>query len=382
MKATITDVVSLRALRPLEVATYLRSRGWQAVHDDGNAVIWRLSEGHADVRLPSNDRYADFPLRMSELLKTVAHAEQRSELEVLRDILSVQTDLLRVRSETVGAAQGTLPLDQGVAFVERSRDMVLAAACATIGKRPYFARRKPQRAMDYLGTVRLGQTEHGSYVLTILSPVAPELRPAQGTLLPTEPDEPYERQVVRTLLESLEALAAATHVAAVRGEMAAFTTAVEKGVSSNLCDAIVGISRATAGTLSVDVAWSPSRPVGLTPARVQFAADATPIIEEASRLLREAAPVEDFELEGFVTRLHRGAEAANGDVTIHGFVEGQPRTVVVTLGTNDYRRATTAHGDRLLVRCVGELIREGRSFRLNNPRQFQIVAPEATPQAN
>ena len=30
--------------------------------------------------------------------------------------------------------------------------------------------------MDYLRQVRMGQTEQGSYVLTILSPVAPELK--------------------------------------------------------------------------------------------------------------------------------------------------------------------------------------------------------------
>ena len=52
----------------------------------------------------------------------------------------------------------------------------------------------------------MGQTERGSYVLTILSPVPPELRPAQGTLLPVEPEDPYERLVTLTLMNALAAL--------------------------------------------------------------------------------------------------------------------------------------------------------------------------------
>lgn len=376
MKAVITDTQALRALKPLEVAAYLRARGWQRAHDDALAIVWTSHD--ADVRLPSDERFADYPLRMSELLTAVARSEGRSELEVLQDMFAVQADLVRVRAIGLGAAAGTLPLDQGVAFVERSRDMVLAAACASINKRPFFARRKPQRAMDYLRSVRLGQTEHGSYVLTLLSPVPPQLTPAQGTLLPTEPVEPYERVVMRTLVDGLQALSGAVRQAAIAGNMAPFTAAVERGVSANLCDAVAGLSRVTEGQIAVDVAWSLSRPVaGEPPQRIQISRDAVPILDEASRLLQESAPIEDFELEGMVTRLHRGTDAADGDVTIMAFVEGQPKSVVATLAAENYRRASTAHGDRLPVKLVGELVREGRGFRLANPRRFEVLSTDA-----
>jgi hypothetical protein len=103
-------------------------------------------------------------------------------------------------------------LEQAVAFVERSRDMVLAAACAAITKRPYFATRKPTRATEYLSRVRMGQTERGSYVLTILSPVAPELVAECQLPLDLEMPEPYERQVTRTLAEALAAMAQAARL--------------------------------------------------------------------------------------------------------------------------------------------------------------------------
>jgi hypothetical protein len=75
-------------------------------------------------------------------LHTLAEVERRSQLDVLRDIETTTADLVRVRAPRRDTENGTLPLDQGVAFVECSRDMVLAAACAAIDKRPFFAKRK------------------------------------------------------------------------------------------------------------------------------------------------------------------------------------------------------------------------------------------------
>jgi hypothetical protein len=316
---------------------------------------------------------------MGELLRTLANVERRSQLEVLQDFLTTTADLIRVRAPGRDADNGTLPLEQAVTFIERSRDMMLAAACAALDKRPYYATRKATQAMDYLSRVRLGQTERGSYVLTILSPVAPELKPAQGELpLPTEPLEPYARQVTRTLIEALTALDEAARQAAMHGDMGPFHAAVSRGVSANLCDAVVGLSAASPNEgLDVQVSWSRSRPVEVkVPARVLLGSDSIPIIEEASRWFRETAPFEDFEVEGFVIRLDRGPTATEGDVTVTGIVDGQMRKIVVRFGAETYIEAVRAHKDRRTVKCVGDLVKEGRGYRLQNPRHFQVLAPD------
>ena len=128
--------------------------------------------------------------------------------------MTTSSDLIRVRAPSREAESGSLPLEQAVAFVERSRDLVLAAACAAITKRAYFATRKPTRATEYLSRVRMGQIERGSYVLTILSPVAPALASEGELPLDLEPPEPYERQVTRTLAEGLAAMERAARQAA------------------------------------------------------------------------------------------------------------------------------------------------------------------------
>jgi hypothetical protein len=385
MKVDVRDPAMLKAVKPSEMAAYLRAMGWRREADlDGKGSLWLLAgadgEEH-DVTLPLRHDLADYALRMGEVVATLAAAEGRSALDVLRDVTTTTADLVRVRAPGQSSENGTLPLDQAVGFVERSRDMMLSAACAALEKRAFYAKRKPQQAMDYLRQVRLGQTEQGSYVLTILSPVPPALKAAQAELLPAEPAEPYERQVTRTLVAALGALADAARGAAMNGDMAPFTAAIGRGVSANLCDAVAGIARVAPGQpLEVLMSWSRTRPVADgTPKRVRLGSDSIPIIEEAARHFRNTAPVEDFEVEGVVTRLDRGPSAPEGEVTIEGIVEGHMRRIAMRLGPDSYSDAVRAHDERLKVKCSGELIREGHGHRLQNPRHFAVTVEEDGP---
>jgi hypothetical protein len=376
LKVAIQDSSTLRTLKPLELAAYLRANGWRKEADlFGKGSLWLFQNPHEqefDITLPARSEMADYALRMSEVLSTLALVEGRSQLEILCDIQTTTADLVRVRAPNQSAENGTLPFNQAVSFVEYSRDMLLAAACAAIDKRPFFAKRKAQQAMDYLGHVRMGQTERGSFVLTILSPVPPELRPMQETLLP---EDPYERLVMITLMNALDALYRAAQDAAVGGDMASFQSAVFKGVSANLCEAVVGLSAVSPKDgLDIQVSWSRTRAVGAeTPSRVILGNDTIPIIAEAARQFREITPLEDVEIEGFVTRLDRGRETTEGDVTIEASIEGKLRRVTLRLGQEAYSQAIQAHDGRLPVRCTGELEKEGRSYRLVDPRHFEIL---------
>ena len=93
----------------------------------------------------------------------------------------------------------------------------------------------------------------------------------------------------------------------------------------------------------------------------------------ATRYLKERAPITGFELSGAVIRLQSAAPTAGGEVTIAGLVDGAIRQVFVSLAGDDYQRAVQAHHQELEVSVEGELVREGRSYRLGNPRMFAIV---------
>jgi len=77
------------------------------------------------------------------------------------------------------------------------------------------------------------------------------------------------------------------------------------------------------------------------------------------------------EIDGLVTGLKR-EDDSEGIVTITGWIEGRPRKIRVFLSGSDYDRAIEAHRVRVLVHCEGNLVKEGRSYRLQEPHDFSI----------
>ena len=379
MNVKVTDAAALCALKPLEVVSYLRSNGWRKDGEQqGNRSRWLRADRDGEefeITVPLNHQFRDFAARMGDVLQVLAACEGRSQLQILRDLQVMGADVIRLRLVDAELAHATVPLDEGAIFIERARDLMLAVACAAVNPRAYYPSRKPAQAIDYIRKARLGQTEPGSFVVTILSPVPPSLADPNGQLIALE--EPYERQVTQTLAVALNAVRQAAEDAATSGQVDSFVQAVSRGVSANLCDALAGMGSFSEGNRVVEVqfSWSRNRPLvrgAEVPNRILFDSDAFPLIRQAAVYLKESTPREEFEIRGLVVKLDRPEATALGKVTIHGLIDDQPRKVVVELRDPDYHKAVTAHDQGRLVRCSGVLVREGRAFWLYDPYGFAV----------
>jgi hypothetical protein len=375
MKVEIRDVEAVRAIQSVDAALYLRAAGWkQQDAQSSRASIWLHTANGAEFEalVPMDRELRDYALRMGDLLQTLALFERRSQLQVYSDLLTITSDVTRIRIVDPELTDGTLPIEENALLAQKTRDLVLAAACAATERRPVWHTRKPAQAVEYVRGVRIGQSERGSYVLTVLSRVAPLLH-VQPQLIETDP--PYERQVTQTLAESLVALDRAAEQAALTQEMSAFDQAVPKGVNANLCDAVAGLwgSQSLQRKVEFSFSWSPTRPVAAdVPRRITLSADRIPVIREASRLMRERAPVTDFELRGAVVKLERPEGASVGKVTVMGLLDDRQVRITAELLDAPYHLAITAHEQGRTLRLVGTLAKDGRAYILKNPRDVVI----------
>ena len=377
MKASVRDSDVLNSMGPLELLSYIRASGWeqqQWVPEKFSVWTKRTDQGEFEVTLPLV-KFRDYSIRVGELLSTLEVVEQRSQLEIVSDLNVATADVVRVSSDYPDAGQGSVPLEDAVLFVQKTRDMMLSAACTAIERRAYYPPRKFGQAMDYVKRVRMGQTERGSYVLTIVSPVPPAFPQDHRDV-----DEPYERQVTNMLSSAVAGVYHAADQALEADTLDPFREAVVNGVSANLCEALVGMSGVTGESRAVGLRffWSRSRPIrNGGEARTTFPAHMMPVIREAGRVLREEAPIEEFDLRGLIIALDRPAGADIGTVTILGFIEDRPRRVRIELGVPDYELAARAHANRIPVMCSGVLVKEGRSFNLLRPHDFGLMPLEA-----
>ena len=168
--------------------------------------------------------------------------------------------------------------------------MLLSAACSLRDPRPVYRAGANREAADLVKRVRLGQTDQGSFVVTLLTPVVPPPMPA---LFP-DPDDrnaPIERRMTRRLVEALTAARQAAERAAT-GDEGAFSEEVGNGVSANLCEALVRIIEPFP-TLDCGVSWARTRPMRVPETVVEFGRADAALLREAARSLRDRAPRPD-----------------------------------------------------------------------------------------
>lgn len=212
-------------------------------------------------------------------------------------------------------------------------------------------------------------------MLTLLSPVAPQLTPHSDTDL--FPEEPFERRVVQTLARSVRLAvgAAESSVTGPAPDFSPFQNAVAGGVSANLCEGIAGLfSAADPASVELSISWALNRP---TPneahSRVLISSDVIPTLQEAARLFRVYDRLENYEIKGPVIKLQRDQTAPFGMVTVLATVEGRTRKVTLVLPDREYQIAVVAHHQHRYVRVVGTVAREARTYRLENPVNFDLA---------
>jgi hypothetical protein len=375
VKVDITDLKAISALSPTAVTAHLRAKGWVAVESDtAFAVFERLAgETRVGVDVPLRSSSGDYARRIVELLQNLELIEGRSQLEIYRDVLHANQDVVRLSIDVPEV--GRIGLDEASTLFSATRDLVLAAACSAHARRPYFPHRKPPRAMEYVRKVRLAPPEAGSFVVVLESPVAPALSATDGASDPLA--EPFERVACVMLATAGARVRSSISDTTVTGSVDGFTRAVQDGVNANYCEALARLLEDDDGrNVVMSFSWASSRPAPVAvPTRVAFSRSDAEILQIAARYLKERVPIMGFELIGPIVRLQSAAPTAGGEVMIAGIVDGGIRQVMVSLGGEDYQLAAQAHHQGLAVSVEGELMRDGRSYRLAHPHVFAVMGP-------
>jgi hypothetical protein len=370
----------VESLRTRDVQLYLVSRGWVTDEAESSPVasIYRdPAVADAEVELPLRRDLGDYTLRMADLVQTLAIIEKRPLLEILNDLSGPPSDVLRLRVSAPEATLGNLPLDEAIQLLRGGRDMLLSAACSVTRPQAFHPEKSLKQASDFIKECRLGQTERGSFVATIIAPVPPAFR--QTALFQDgEANEPFARRVTTRLMNSLNIVDRAVKTA----QLDPILNGVEEGVSANLCEAVAAMMPpGDQSRVDIRMSWSRSRPKmpeGV-PQAITFSQADFPILEEAGRRLRERATPRRERFAGKVFSLQSGIaslfEDLVGKIVIRTEIGGQSARVKVVLNRDNYKLACDAHRDEKRVAVTGVIHHDikVRVYELSEPSDFAVL---------
>jgi hypothetical protein len=359
-----------------DLVVYLAQKGW--TNDaalEGRATIWhRIDDELAEISVPAPN-LRDYYARMLDALANLEEFEKRDREGIRRDIVNASAGLLTVRVKGDDTSEGMIPLRDGIVLVQKAKDLLVAAAMSLTAKKRHFKGKLADEMRAYIDSVQLGQTEFGSYVINVVAPANEFELSEVGT------DEGIASVLFQNLAAGVEALHVATGSAA--GQTANSTILLEKailaGASINMCDSLLGFS-GQSKTRSFELSLSVPQG-GLFPRRscsFSFDQDRISGLQAAIEYFTNDYVLRNQDIEGFVKHLSRPTQDENGRVTLETIIEGVERSVSIELGPSDYQIGISAHDNKQLVRCTGDLHVKPRVSVLLNPVNFAFVNPGNT----
>ena len=395
-------------LSPQSVSAYLGASGWSLTDANDLAQLWELREGsriEARLRLPTDKSLGDFVPRFYEALTRLQRVNDWSPEQLAVEVVSARSDFMYIRADQT-ATDGSIPLVQAEAMLNGANALMVAAAASAIKPRSEHKGRRPDIARDFVrDDVRMGHTQRGSFIITILCHLGEDqivpiddddvtaLQAAQfkALELPKMDAEreikrlrsdaehgeiripPFERRVMSTLATGLDS---AREMALQTGAHT-LDEAVARGLSANLVDALNGMTKYEA-LRALDVSFSWARAEQVEPpaiAEVVVDRDVIPNLKPLQERLKRRPPEPDVEtIFGQVTRLERGADDESGTATVSGTIGKTNRTVRIELTGDLYNDAIRAHRGRTPVTATGVVEKRGNAYWLDQLQRFSPLS--------
>jgi hypothetical protein len=368
------DHEAIAALSPRAVAGYLLAKGWMHSREYGpyGAIFVKSEDGHEhEVLISTVNELRDFANVMAILIDDLAKIEYRSPYDILADLTLAPFDVIKVRSPDADDI-GSIPLSVGVEFHEQSRHLVIAAANAAASPQPKanWRGRRFEQVDAYLGSLRLGQSQRGSFVLSLLSPwdFVPQSELGQNYLFDVLP---FGRRVTEALAKALTATSRALARTVNEGVKQPFVEAVSDGVSANFCFSLAQLARDGDG-VDVSVNWSLTKPGGEA-VLLRLRREDAQTLTEACGALVEEEPAADATVQGVILQINNDLASFDGSVVVLAPVDGSVRRVRVRFGGADRPKVFEAGQNKFGISVKGELKARGRSLELLNPRDLVIL---------
>ncbi len=373
MKAFVVDKDALDAISPQSLKAYASFEGWSPVEQFGKHSFVYGKNG-TEAIIPATAMIGDYANVVLELVRVFSQSEERGEYQVYQDLLTSDKDVVRVRLPTA-QANGSVDIDSGVDLVVHSRDLMLSAACSAWNPQPSYRAGRVRKADEYINRVRLGQTERGSFIVTLLAPVPPSVINVSDQSWPKEDEEPYDRLVTRKLKSGLDAAASSIEKYNLGADIRVFENSIRQGLSSNLCEAAAKLS-ARDSSVEISVTWAKTRRTPEARWMRTFSKSEGEMLLEVARVFRERQPRPDEHIEGIITKLARDEADFDGHLSLRAFIDGRYTSVKAQLRRDDYNVAINAFKLKRPISMNGTLERIGSRWKIVEPNNVQMSEGE------
>lgn len=367
-----------------ELTIALQELGWQQSSEiPGTLSSWiRDSQ---EVLVPLDPARGDFANLLKSAIDSIEFLHGVTASQVLRRVIQTtrQTfDSSRFLRETPTRG-GIIGWLDGRALYDAAEQSLLAAARSARAPRKYHGSASSYLASNVLQSAFMGQTERGSFVVTLLTQPneifaaskADEKR-RQGQIEFGPGVGVSGRRVLDTLESALIGTKEALNSYRDVPHLDAFGELVPSGVSAELLRAVAAVSQgASESAITIDFSGGE---VASRRAEFTFTAEDSPILDRASTRLLEDPDPQDATIIGTINQVSRPRAGEHGVARLRVESGADIKNVRVRIDPEQYSDIVNAHRDDLRLQVAGRLERDRKYYWLYGTTEIRVLDADET----
>jgi len=379
-----SELVNLSAkLNFLAVQSYLKNTGWERTKSKREHVALftkAIENDFLEIQLPLSRNFYDYPQALFSALQILSDSESRDTEQILSDLLLPPSDVIRYRVANEDTEAGTISFEDGYNLLQSAKKSLYTTACDILQPELYHKRLGFKGANQFIEQCRLGQTERGSFIASIICPFINETvedKPTQLTLFANseELNQSFTRKVTTQLMNSLKIIKEVIENDEISKLINGETEVV---ISANFLESIVEVNQFKGGgELEVISTWASVSPIKISiPNRISINKEFIPAIEN---IIEKIIPKDEGEFGEFVGKISQvkaepdATKRKEGEVTFNFIGDNEMAIKAkIILNAEDYKTACEAHEFGKNVVVNGTLKNIGRSKIIENAA-FKIL---------
>lgn len=366
----------------VDVSKYLHDLGWVEIQTKReNVKIFQIEQGNKfyQIDLPTSRELRDYKVAMYRAVEYIAQSVQKSVEQIILELLNPLSDILRLRIKEPDVEVGSIFVEDAIRLYDNAKKLVMATAMDIIRPQLIHVGRPDNQIVEFVNSCRFGQTEIGSYVVSLVCPIS-KINNDEVEQLSLFSDE-YEcansltRNVVNKLISSIRIVKDSINQGTL--ESVIYNNAdSSSSISVNFLDALrdINIFRENS-VLDITAKYAPTIKTNkLSDGFVSIDHDYYTPIDTLVRKIKNNQGSE----KTYVGRI-KGLDAApdpsvrdKGKVNFVFINEDQNKaTASVVLSKEDYNAAIEAHRNGKVVKVVGVL--SGKTYKKIDCSYFEVI---------
>ena len=352
-------------INPLAFVRYLSDTNWKLYPTKKTYIkIFQYESGSEFYQaiIPIDKSLSDYKQAMYKAVETVSKKEKKSLEQMMLYLLNPNTDILKIRLEKSGIEAGNILFDDAIKIYENAKRLLAAATLDILNPKIYHQGRTDEAVVKFLSNCKFGQTEIGSYVVSVVCPFAELNENDEYKQLSIFSDEEkcassLTRKVTNKVMRNISTIKNSIDDGKIN-ELIEFKD--ENIISVNFFEALNGLDLENENT------------------DIEFIAEWSPVVRNSEKIQNDILLTHDYyqpittiidklkdevkktsKIFGRIKKLESSPlveTRTKGKVTVVYLDEkNKSKTVTVELEKNDYDKAIIAHAEGKYVEIIGEL---------------------------